>query len=176
MSLLIGAVLFNVLRIFDPKDVELEMAHRAGIWTGWRPSNSVNSDFEPWSGNPIMVFSWFCAVPPRKYEIWGQITWPNYRAISYGANRLFLWVWNRPRCVLLYRCGTAGDWSGDNVVGIMSRRRAWRLRVRILVGVRYVPLLQNVQTGSGATQPPMGTGVLFQGKVAEAWCWQLTSI
>jgi len=57
--------------------------------------------------------------------------------------------------MLLHRCCTTGGWIGDNVVGIMSRRRAWRFRVRILVGVRYVPLLQNVQTGPGATQPPV---------------------
>ena len=37
----------------------------------------------------------------------------------------------------------------------MSRRRAWRFRIRLLVGVRDVPLLQNVQTSSGATQSPI---------------------
>jgi hypothetical protein len=53
-----------------------------------------------------------------------------------------------------------GDWSGGNVVGIMSRLRAGRSRVRILVGARDFSLLQNVQTDVRAhpVSYSMGTG------------------
>ena len=50
----------------------------------------------------------------------------------------------------------------DSVVGIVTRLRAERSELRIPVGARDVPTVQNVQTGPGANPGSysMGTGVL----------------
>jgi hypothetical protein len=55
----------------------------------------------------------------------------------------------------------------------------WTAGVRLPIGVRDVPIVRSVQTGSGA-QPasyPMGTGYFFPGdKAARAWSWPRTEL